>query len=142
VAEIEAVISDMRMDHAVQGDGVYAERWNRRLRRLRQVDAAFRPYDRGMKAYRQKRYAEALAAAEEALRMRTDQAPFHRLKGDALLGLGRLREAKAAFNDALRVDPRYVFGHVGLARVYQAEGNQAALRREVQEINRQLPGAI
>lgn len=142
VAEIGAVIQEKHLRSYVQGDGVYAGRWTRHLAGLREVDRAFGPYDRGVKALAEKQYAQALAAAEESLRMRSDQAPPHRLKGDALLGLGRTAEAKAAYGEALRLDPRYVFAHVGLAKAYDAEGDKAAVQREVQEINRQLPGAL
>ena len=142
VGQIESVIKEKHLERYVQGDGIYTERWNRHLAHLQEVDKTFGPYDKGTKALAQKQYADALAAADEALHMQSDQAPFYRLKGDALLGLGRTAEAKAAYNHALKLDPRYVFAHLGLANAYNAEGDKAAVQNEVAQINRLLPGAI
>lgn len=132
VREVQAVIYDMKLQsgHYVQGDGVYAERWLRHTARLREVDKAFAPYDRGMKLLGDKKPAEALAAAEESLAMRDDQAPFHRLKGDALLALGRPAEAKAAYSAALVRDRRYVLADSGLGNVLLQQGDCAAAETE------------
>jgi tetratricopeptide (TPR) repeat protein len=105
-----------------QGDGVYADRWTRRTMRLREVNEAFLHYDHGMERYRKKAYRPALAAADAAVRLRRDQAPFHRLRGDALLELGKPADARRAYERALAVDPRYVPARTGLGYVAYGEG--------------------
>jgi len=143
IAEIRAVIREKGLDSRyVQGDGVYAARWNRRLTRLRQVDRASAPYDRGMEMLSEDRFDEALGAANEAIANRDDQAPFFRLKGDALLGLGMIDQAKAAYRQSLRVDGRYVLANIGLGRAYLAEGDQAAAGREFETAARGYPGGV
>lgn len=143
VQEIESVISEKGIaERYIQGDGVFAERWQRRCERLHDVERAFGPYDRGMKALNQKQFTDALSAAGEALQMRDDQAPFHRLKGDALLGLGRVQEATSAYRDSLNVDPRYVLANIGLGRAYLAEGDNAAAEREFEKAALEFPGGV
>jgi Flp pilus assembly protein TadD len=95
-----------------------------------------------MKLLDEKKFDQALAAANEALRMRDDQAQFHRLKGDALLGLGLIAEAKAAYNESLERDGRYVLANIGLGRAYLAEGNAAAAEREFEKAARGFPGGV
>jgi len=120
IAEINAVIKERDLDSEKyrQGDGVYADRWHRRLAHLAKVDKAFAPYDRGMKLISERRYEEALSAAGEAISMDADQAPFYRLKGDALRGLRRLGEAATSYGEALMRDKRYVPANVGLGLVF------------------------
>jgi predicted Zn-dependent protease len=132
VAEIEDVIEEKGLGGGryVQGDGVFAERWQRRLRRLREVDKAFGPCDRGRKLLEEGKASEALAAAEESLAMRTDQAPFHILKGDALYVLKQPEKARKAYEAALKVDPRYVPANVGLGLVEFSEGRNAEAERQ------------
>jgi predicted Zn-dependent protease len=132
VAEIQDVVQQKQLGggHYVQGDGVFAERWQRRLTRLCEVDAAFEPCDRGRKLLGERKATEALAAAEEALNARTDQAPFHVLKGDALYTLNRLKEARRAYEDALWQDTRYVPANVGLGRVNLRTGQHAEAERQ------------
>jgi predicted Zn-dependent protease len=132
VREIEAVIQEKNLASAryVQGDGVYADRWGRHVARLREVDRAFVPHDRGQKLLANKDYAGALAAAEEALAIRDDQAQFHRLRGDALLRLGRTADAKAAYQVALARDARYVPANVGLGLTLLEEGRYEAAQTQ------------
>jgi predicted Zn-dependent protease len=143
IAQIESVIREKHLEKQyIQGDGVYAERWKRHLAGLVAMDKAFALYDQGTKALAAKQYQDALAAARDAIKLQPGQAPFHRLEGDALLAQGHTAEAKAAYNEALKIDPRYVFAHLGLANVYNAEGDQRAVQAEKLEINRLLPGAV
>jgi predicted Zn-dependent protease len=142
VQQIRAVIQQKGLDSGyVQGDGVYEDRWDRRVTRLRQVDKDFEPYDRGMEMLSQKRFDEALGAANQAIANRDDQAPFFRLKGDALLGLGMTDQAKTAYRQSLQVDERYVLANIGLGRAYLAEGNQEAAEREFEKAARDYPGS-
>jgi len=128
LADIERAIEDgeFRSEAYIQGDGIYAARWDGHIAGLREVHAAYEPYDRGMEALAQERYGDALAAAQEALDRRTDQAPFHRLKGDALLGLGRPLDAVPAYEAALAVDEQYVQANVGLGRACSGSTIRAA----------------
>ena len=143
ISEIRAVVDERNLSRRhVQGDGVFADRWNRRLQRLRQVNQDFAPYDRGMKLLEKKDYRAALQAAEEALSIRDDQAQFFRLKGDALLGLNRIRESRDAYGQSLDRDGRYVLANLGLAQAYEAEGNHRAAEREYAKVAHDYPGSV
>ncbi len=52
-----------------------------------------------------KRYEEALAALEQALRLDPNEAPAYIGRGGVLLNLKRYEEALAAFDQAIRLDP-------------------------------------
>jgi len=132
IAEVKAVIQEKALlqKSYVQGDGVFRERWDRWMAKVRQVNKAYKPYDRGSQLAYKGEHAEALKAAEEALRGRTDQAPFHRLKGDALLQLDRLGEARAAYHASLAVDPRYVPANVGLGQLALKQNNFGEAERQ------------
>ncbi len=132
LAEIQSVIDEKRLltSGLIQGDGIYAGRWNRRMMGLREVNEAFEPYDRGNKGLAERNYDDALRAAEEAIGMRADQAQFHRLRGDALLGLDRLAEAEAAYRQALRIDRRHVPANIGLGQVAYERDEFAEAERQ------------
>jgi predicted Zn-dependent protease len=132
IGEIRGVIEEKDLASAryVQGDGIYAARWERRLRDLRQVGAAFEPFDEGEALMEKENYAAALGAAEKAIGLRDDQAPFYRLRGDALRELGRLREAAGAYGKALTLDPRYVPANIGLGVVLLAQEKFSEAERQ------------
>jgi serine/threonine protein kinase/tetratricopeptide (TPR) repeat protein len=68
----------------------------------------------------QKRYTDALAAHDRALRVRPDHALAHYLRGQVLLELGRPQDALAAFTECLKRKP-------GFGSAYRARG-QARVR--------------
>jgi tetratricopeptide (TPR) repeat protein len=77
--------------------------------------------------YAAKRYAEAVQAYEQAVRLAPNRAPVHRNLGDALMKLGRTDEARAAYQRAvalaeqtLAVNPSDAFRMSQLA-VYEAK---------------------
>ncbi|MHC5034820.1 MAG: M48 family metalloprotease, partial [Planctomycetota bacterium] len=78
VAKIQGVLEERGLASAryIQGDGIYADRWNRRLAPLRQADEAFATYDRGVKLMAEKKYGEALASANEAISLQAGRAQF------------------------------------------------------------------
>ncbi len=56
----------------------------------------------------QKRFAEALRLVNTLLAANPHDAAAHNLKGLALAGLGRLHQAQAAYQAALKADPKHV----------------------------------
>lgn len=143
IQDIQAVIREKGLaSRYVQGDGIYAERWSRRLADLRELDASFEPYDDGSKALADDRYQDALALAEKAIAGRSDQPQFHRLKADALGALGRLDEADAAYRRSLAIYPRYVPAVVGMARVDMARKDYAAAEQQFARAARDWPGSL
>ena len=119
IKDIEEVIRDKALltSGLIQGDGIYAERWQRHLARLRQDAPAFAQYDQGMKHFQDKHYDQALQAADQAIQLDPSRAPFYRLKGDALVNLQRYDQARQAYQTALQQDPRYVPANTGLGDI-------------------------
>jgi predicted Zn-dependent protease len=128
IRETESVIYEKKLSggRLVQGDGIYAARWARHTAQVKEVDRVFASYDRGMKALADGKPEEALQDADEAIQRRGDQAQFYRLRGDALQALGKLPEAKAAYGESLRRDPRYVPANNGLGRALLRQSDWAA----------------
>jgi len=64
--------------------------------------------------------AAAEAPLREALRLDPSDATAQATLAMALMSLGRLPEARAAFDEALRLDPSYLDGRPGTRQTYQA----------------------
>ena len=75
--------------------------------------------------YAARRYAEALPALEKALRMNPKMTNANALKGNCLMQLGRLPEARAAFE----AEPQPMFRLTGLAIVDHRLGNREEAQR-------------
>ena len=119
IGEIRTVIQkeDLASDKYVQGDGIFKERWDNRLAELKKLDKAYKEYDKGQEQLSDQEYQAALQSAQEALKQRSDQAQFYCLKGDALLGLGKLDEAGAAYQKSVQKYPEYAHAKTGLGMV-------------------------
>jgi Flp pilus assembly protein TadD len=68
-------------------------------------------YDEGKTLRNLKRYEEALAAFEQAIRLDPNHAVYYNEKGLALYDLKRYEEALAAFEQAIRLDPNHSTYH-------------------------------
>jgi len=131
IINIEYVIDSEGLDrpYGAAGDGIDARRWNARRGSVINVHKAYKPYDEGTAALRKGDYAAALAGADSALALDRNQAPFHRLKADALVGLKRYDPARVSYHTALRLDPVYALaligcGELNLATAYYADAEK------------------
>jgi tetratricopeptide (TPR) repeat protein len=68
-------------------------------------------YERGSASRERKRFAEALAAFDEAIALRPDYAEAHNSRGIVLASLERLEDALAAFDRAIEHKPDYAEAH-------------------------------
>lgn len=85
------------------------------------------------------RPAEAVGKLEIVLAARPDDVDARLNLGLALLALGRLDEAEAAFIAVIARTPDYAAAHAGLARIAQRRGDLATARRESAEASRLAP---
>ncbi len=67
----------------------------------------------GSALYDLKRYEEALAAYEQAIRLDPNVAVAYNNKGNILYDLKRYKEALAAYEQAIRLDPNYAYAYHG-----------------------------
>ena len=79
----------------------------------------------GYAAVREGRYASALPLLEQSVSVESQGAAAYNALGLAYLGLGRLAEARRAFNDAHARAPRWSYPVHGLGLVDAQEGRQS-----------------
>ncbi len=96
-------------------------------------------YEAAVADRRAGRPADAVAKLEVVLAARPDNVDARLNLGLALLALGRLDQAEAAFAAVIARSPDYADAHAGLARVAQRRGDLAAARRESAEASRLAP---
>ena len=66
-----------------------------------------------------KRYEEALAAYEQAIRLDPNSASAYTGKGNALSDLKHYEEALAAYDQAIRLDPNFTYAYNGKGLVFR-----------------------
>ena len=69
----------------------------------------------------------------------TSDALFHRLRGDALIGVGQAESARASYRNALALDPEDVSSQIGVAASYAQDGNLAQALHTIDEIAASYP---
>jgi tetratricopeptide (TPR) repeat protein len=74
--------------------------------------------------YAARRFAESIAFNQKALSLNAKLGASNAAIGDAMLGLGKLKEARAAYGR----DGKSAFALAGIAIVERAMGNEAAAR--------------
>jgi TolB-like protein/Tfp pilus assembly protein PilF len=84
----------------------------------------------GSIAYAARRYDDALAPLQKALTLNPDISNAHALIGSALLQLGKLNEARAAFD----AEPHALFKLTGLAVVSKKLGDDAAAGKAMNQL--------
>jgi spermidine synthase len=118
VEELASIFSDVR-DAGRLGDAV------RRLREI-QPDAASTAYYAAVTKFLDGHLDDALPLARKAATIDPKYAAAHTLIGSIYGNLGRQEEASAAFQTALRLDPRKSTGYVNLGLLELASGHPAA----------------
>ena len=76
------------------------------------------------------RFGEAVEVSERALQLYPDLAVLWQRKGEALLALGRAREAAESFREVLEVNPFHLPGRSGLLMAARAMGDEAEAGRQ------------
>lgn len=99
-------------------------------------------YDRAVEARLAGDHARALALLEPFVAANPANADAQLQLGLALLGLGRIDEADAAFERTLAIAPNYDDARLGLARVEQRRGNWAAAEAELAPVPVDHPEAV
>jgi len=116
-----------------------AARFRDRIARLRRDSPAYAHYDRGLDALESDRYAEALAAADAALRLQPREALFHELQAVAASGLQRPAAAFTALNRAIALNPGFFRPHLLRGLLHLVRGNLEPAAEDLLAANRLLP---
>jgi beta-barrel assembly-enhancing protease len=83
------------------GGDAGVDRYRAAMKKTLAAKPAYDAYDAGRKALTAKKPADALAKAEEAIRLEPGEAHFHALKGDTYLVQKNLPAARQAYTDAI-----------------------------------------
>ena len=114
-------------------------RFHDRIARLRRDSPAYAHYDRGLDALESDRYAEALAAADAALRRQPREALFHELQAVAASGLQRPAAAFTGLNRAIALNPGFFRPHLLRGLLHLVRGNLEPAAEDLLAANRLLP---
>jgi predicted Zn-dependent protease len=101
---------------------------------------AYAVHDEGRKLL-DKEPAQALAKADQAIKLEPREAMFHALHGDALKKLGRAAEAEQDYSEAIRLNGEYYANHLNRGLLRQRQGNTAGAKIDLERANALLPTA-
>jgi beta-barrel assembly-enhancing protease len=116
------------------------EAYRQRIAFLTQSKPAYAACDEGRKLLA-KEPAQALAKADQAIKLEPREAMFHALRGDALKKLGRVPEAEREYSEAIRQNGEYYAHYLNRGLVRQRLGNNAGAQSDLQRSNALLPTA-
>ena len=116
------------------------EAYRQRIAFLVQSKPAYAAHDEGRKLLA-KDPAQALAKAEQAIRLEPREAIFYALRGDALKKLGRTAEAEQDYGEAIKRNGEYFAFYLDRGLVRQRLGNSAGARSDLERSNSLLPTA-
>lgn len=97
-------------------------------------------YREGVAARQEDRFADAIAALEEAARREPENADVHLQLGYARLGAGELAAAERSFGRTLEIAPDYEDARLGLAYVALRRGDRDEARRLSAAVLQAQPG--
>src|SRR5262249_18020630 len=77
--------------------------------------AAKKPYDQGLKLAKDRKYEEAAAQFQQAIKIFPDYLLALNKLGEQYLALKKVDDARASFERALAVNPKFPVAHINLA---------------------------
>jgi predicted Zn-dependent protease len=119
-----------------RGEEVYRQK----LAFLMQSKPAYAAHDEGRKLL-EKQPAQALAKADQAIKLEPREAMFYALRGDALKKLGRMAEAEQEYGEAIKRNGEYYAFYLDRGLVRQRLGNNAGAQSDLERSNALLPTA-
>jgi Flp pilus assembly protein TadD len=100
---------------------------------------AQRAFEEGTRHMKAKRYAEAVAAFQRALKARPDFAEAHSNLGYSLRNTGKVDQAIAEYQEALRLKPDLAEAREYLGGAYLMKGDKQAALEQHRILERQNP---
>jgi len=124
----------------VQRARVGTEKYRRMTARLRRDKPAYEAYAMGLKQLKDAPKA-ALKLADRAIAIEPEEGSFHVLRGDALTGLKRLKEARKAYDEAVRLSGGFFEPYLKRGALQARLGETATARQDLQKSFKLLPTA-
>lgn len=103
--------------------------------------AAYKNYDEGHQALKQKDADKAVQLANAAIKLEPREALFYGLRGDAQAVLGRHKEAEDDYNQAIARNADFYEFYLGRGKLHQQRGEIDAAIADFGRANRLLPTA-
>ncbi len=100
---------------------------------------AQRAFDEGARHMQAKRYPEAVAAFQRAVKVRPDFAEAHSNLGYSLRNTGRIDQAIAAYREAIRLKPDLAEAREYLGVAYLVKGDRQAAMEQYRVLQRLNP---
>jgi predicted Zn-dependent protease len=137
----ERVEANRKMAAALPA-GLYRgeDAYQRKIAFLLHSKPAYAAHDEGRKLL-EKEPAQALAKAEQAIKLEPREAMFYALRGDALKKLGRTAEAEQEYGEAIKRNGDYYAYHLNRGLTRQRLGNAAGAQSDLERSNALLPTA-
>ncbi len=126
---------------APAGGEMGRQRYRRQTARLRRRQPAYEDFDKARRALKGGDTAKALSLVNAALEIEPRESRFHTLLGDILSSQGRRREALAAYNRAVRLDPGYFRNYYQRGRLWMKQGDMPQARQDLEKSLALLPTA-
>ncbi len=112
-----------------------------RISTLKATKQAYADYDAGRKAMSEGDANRALTLADKAIQQEKREALFYGLRGDALLKLGKLRQAKRMFDKAIRQNDAFFAFYLQRGLIKQELTDEASARQDLERSLKLLPTA-
>jgi predicted Zn-dependent protease len=119
IAEIEEMINALPQ-YKLKEDGKFTRRFREATKRIREINRIYFIYDEAERLYKKEDFKGAEAKLKKAIKLNSDQAPFHNLLGFIRLQQKSYWRAENSFREALSLNPEYqpsIYG-IGLVKYY------------------------
>jgi predicted Zn-dependent protease len=117
LSEIQDMINELP-PYEIKSDGKFAERFQARIARIKEINRIYFIYDEAEVYYQKKNYKSAEQRLRKAIALNNKQPPFYNLLGFIRLQQKKYKEAEDIFKKALSIDPNYQPSIYGLGLVH------------------------
>jgi len=136
----QQLVATLRQE-GFEGGELGAERYQQRMARLVERQAAYDAFDAAQTALRNNRVDEAERQVMTAINMVPEEARFHGLLGDIRLGQGQYNEAAEIYSRALERDNEFFAYYLGRGLAYSNMGNAGRAQADFESSVELLPTA-
>jgi tetratricopeptide (TPR) repeat protein len=123
------------------GGELYADRYEKAMRRTRELEPAYKAYDEGRKALAEKNLPQALAKVEQALKMFDGEAHFHALRGDIRFAEKNYAWAVTNYTRAISQRDSFFYYYLQRGLAQNQAGNKSAAIADLEASNARLQTA-
>jgi len=117
------------------------QRYRKAIARLVRTKPAYEAYDKARLAFKEKQFDKALALVDKAIKVESQEAAFHTLRGEIHAAKGNHKTALRSYDKAMGLNPGYY--QVSLARglLHRELNNTQAARKDLTRSRELLPTA-